>query len=153
MRPALGGHLTTRLSRTGRTISAKADSVAADNRSVTATLDLTGAAPGSWNVSVFTGCCEYQRGSFTVTEQPRLQNTAPPEVTGTARTGAKVTPRPGAWSQAPSSYGYQWKADGKDISGATAPSYTIRASLVGEKLTVSVTAARSGLARGDRRQG
>ncbi|MGW2701104.1 Tat pathway signal protein [Streptomyces sp. NPDC001340] len=145
---ALGPDTEVRLSRAGQTIRAKADSVAADNRSVTATLDLTGAAPGSWNVSVFTGCCEYQRGSFTVTEQPRLQNMSPPEVTGTAKTGAKVTASTGSWSQVPSSYGYQWKADGKDISGATAASYTIPASLVGKKLTVTVTAAGSGWSSG-----
>jgi hypothetical protein len=36
------------------------------------------------------------------------------------------------------------EADGKAISGATASTYTLPAALVGKKLTVTVTAARSG---------
>ncbi|MFF4901085.1 Tat pathway signal protein [Streptomyces sp. NPDC001068] len=140
---ALGPNTQVRLSLSGRTISAKADSVAADNRSVTATLDLTGAAVGDWTVSVLSFCCEYQSGGFTVT-QPRLTGTAAPKITGTAKVGAKVTAATGSWSAAPTSYTYQWKADGKAVSGATAASYTVPASLLGKKLTVTVTAVRSG---------
>ncbi|MEU0970593.1 Tat pathway signal protein [Streptomyces sp. NPDC005917] len=140
---ALGPNTEVRLSLAGRTITAKADSVAADNRSVTATLDLTGAATGDWNVSVFTACCEYPRGSFAVT-QPRLTSTAAPKITGTAKVGARVTATTGSWSATPGSYAYQWKADGKAISGATASTYTVPASLVAKKLTVTVTAVKSG---------
>ena len=140
---ALPPNATVRLTQSGKTLTATADSVSADNRTLTATLDLTGAAAGSWNVSVFTTCCEYPRGSFTVTE-PQLTNTAAPKVTGTAKTGAKVTAAPGSWSATPTSYTYQWKADGKAISGATAQTYTVAASVVGKKLTVAVTAVRSG---------
>ncbi|MER5517028.1 Tat pathway signal protein [Streptomyces sp. NPDC002763] len=140
---ALGPNTEVRLSLDGRTVSAKADSVAADNRSVTATLDLTGAAAGTWNVSVFTTCCEYPLGSFTVT-QAQLTSTAAPKITGTAKVAAKVTATTGSWSAAPGSYTYQWKADGKAISGATAASYTVPAALVGKKLTVTVTAVKSG---------
>ncbi|MFK0283880.1 Tat pathway signal protein [Streptomyces sp. NPDC090499] len=144
---ALGPDTEVRLSLSGRTISAKADSVAADNRSVTATLDLTGAAVGDWNASVFTPCCEYPRGGFTVT-QPRLTGTAAPKITGTAKADAKVTATTGSWSATPGSYTYQWKADGKAVPGATAASYTVPAALVGKKLTVTVTAVRSGWAGG-----
>ncbi|MEU9244984.1 Tat pathway signal protein [Streptomyces sp. NPDC048385] len=140
---ALGPSTEVRLSLAGRTVSAKADSVAADNRSVTATLDLTGVTAGTWNVSVFTTCCEYPRGTFTVT-QPQLTGTAAPQITGTAKVGAKVTATTGSWSAAPGSYTYQWQADGKAISGATAASYTVPAALLGKKLTVTVTALKSG---------
>ncbi|MGW1953783.1 Tat pathway signal protein [Streptomyces sp. NPDC001920] len=145
---ALGPDVTVRLSQAGRTITAKADSVSADNRTVTATLDLTGAATGTWSVSVYTRGWEFPRGSFTVTARPELKNTAAPEVTGTARTGAKVTASPGSWSAAPSSYTYQWKANGTAISGATAATYTVPASLVGKKLTVTVTAVKAGWVSG-----
>ncbi|MGW2637601.1 IPT/TIG domain-containing protein [Streptomyces sp. NPDC001348] len=144
---ALDSDVTVRLSQAGKTITAAADSVSADNHTVTATLDLTGAATGTWNVSVLTGR-EYQRGSFTVTPQPKLENTAAPKVTGTPKVGAKVTASTGSWSATPSSYTYQWKADGKAVSGATASTYTTPASLVGKKLTVTVTAVRSGWADG-----
>ncbi|MGW0755069.1 Tat pathway signal protein [Streptomyces sp. NPDC002814] len=140
---ALGANTKVRLTRSGKTITAAADSVAADNRSVTATVDLTGAAAGDWNVSVFTTCCEHSRGTFTVTE-PQLTNTGAPKVTGTAKVGAKVTADPGSWSAAPTSYTYQWKANGQAISGATAKTYTIASSVVAKKLTVTVTAVRSG---------
>lgn len=144
---ALGPDVTVRLSQSGRTITATADSVSADNRTVTATLDLTGAATGTWNISVLTRGWEYPRGSFTVT-QPKLENTAAPKVTGTAKVGAKVTAAPGSWSTTPTSYTYQWKADGKPISGATAKTYTLPASVVGKKLTVTVTAVKEGWQNG-----
>ncbi|MGW0574607.1 Tat pathway signal protein [Streptomyces sp. NPDC002920] len=140
---ALPANATVRLTRSGTTLTATTDSVSADNRTLTATLDLTGAATGTWNVSVLAGCCEYRPGSFTVAE-PLLANTAAPKVTGTAKTGAKVTATPGGWSATPTSYTYQWKADGRAIGGATAKTYTVPASLVGKKLTVTVTAVRSG---------
>ncbi|MFD5403731.1 Tat pathway signal protein [Streptomyces griseorubiginosus] len=144
---ALPKDATVELTQSGKTLTATTDSVSADNRTLTATLDLTGAATGTWNVSVFAGCCEFQRGTFTVTE-PQLTNTTAPKVTGTAKTGAKVTAEPGTWSAAPTSYTYQWKANGQAIGGATAKTYTVAASVVGKKLTVSVTAVRSGWTSG-----
>ncbi|MET8825820.1 hypothetical protein ABZX40_09885 [Streptomyces sp. NPDC004610] len=140
---ALGPATEVRISANGRTIRSVPASVAPDHRSVTVTLDLTGAAPGSWNVSVFAGCCEFPRGTFTVTE-PQLTSTGAPKVTGTAKTGAKVSADPGTWSAAPTSYTYQWKADGRVLAGATGKTYTVPASVVGKKLTVTVTALRSG---------
>ncbi|WP_432044187.1 Tat pathway signal protein [Streptomyces cadmiisoli] len=140
---ALPANATVRLAQSGKTLTATTNSVSADHKTLTATLDLTGVAPGTWSVSVFTNCCEYARGTFSVT-QPQLKNTAAPRVTGTAKAGAKVTAAPGSWSATPTSYTYQWKADGKAISGATAASYTVPASVVGKKLTVTVTAVRSG---------
>lgn len=145
---ALGPDVTVRISQAGKTITAAADSVSADNRTVTATLDLTGATTGTWNVSVITRGWEFGRGTFTVTAQPKLENTAAPKVTGTPKTGAKLTAAPGSWSATPSSYTYQWKANGTAISGATASTYTVPASMVGKKLTVTVTAVRSGWAGG-----
>ncbi|MET9786017.1 Tat pathway signal protein [Streptomyces canus] len=134
---------TVRLSQSGKTLTATTDSVSADNRTLTATLDLSGTAAGTWNVSVYAGCCEFQKGTFTVTE-PQLMSTTAPKITGTAKTGAKVTAEPGSWSAAPTSYTYQWKADGRAISGATAKTYTVAAAVVGKKLTVTVTALKSG---------
>ncbi|WP_326667137.1 Tat pathway signal protein [Streptomyces canus] len=134
---------TVRLSQSGKTLTATTDSVSADNRTLTATLDLTGTAAGTWNVSVYAGCCEFQQGTFTVTE-PQLMSTTAPKITGTAKTGAKVTAEPGSWSAAPTSYTYQWKVDGRAISGATAKTYTVAAAVVGKKLTVTVTALKSG---------
>ncbi|MFJ2234357.1 Tat pathway signal protein [Streptomyces sp. NPDC087859] len=141
---ALGPDVTVRLGLSGKTITAAADSVSADNRTVTATLDLTGAATGTWNVSVIARGGEFPRGTFSVAPRPELRNTATPKVTGTAKVGAKVTASPGSWSAVPSSYTYQWKADGTPVSGATGKSFTPPASVVGKKLTVTVTAVKEG---------
>ncbi|MEU3887767.1 Tat pathway signal protein [Streptomyces sp. NPDC029041] len=141
---ALGPDVTVRLSRAGKTITAEAEEVSADNRTVTATVDLAGAAPGTWNISVLTRGWEFQRGTFTVTTQPGLENTAAPKVTGSPKVGAKITATPGTWSTTPSSYTYQWKADGTAIAGATGVSYTVPAARVGKKITVTVTAVKDG---------
>ncbi|MFE2814217.1 Tat pathway signal protein [Streptomyces nigra] len=141
---ALPANATVRLLQSGRTLNATTRSVSADNRTLTATFDLTGAATGTWTVSVLAGGREFQRGSLTVTPRPAPANTAAPKVTGTAKTGAKVTAAPGTWSATPTSYTYQWKANGTAISGATAATYTVPAAMVGKTLTVTVTALRSG---------
>ncbi|MFF9030241.1 FG-GAP-like repeat-containing protein [Streptomyces iakyrus] len=133
-----------RIGKSGKTVESTTTSVAADRRSLTAVLDLTGLTPGDWNLSVIThNGWEYPRGSFTVSPAP-LKNTTAPAVTGTARVGSKLTAAPGSWTPAPDSYTYQWKADGQVISGATASTYLVPASLRGKKVTVAVTARKSG---------
>ncbi|GGS18321.1 hypothetical protein GCM10010252_67220 [Streptomyces aureoverticillatus] len=144
---ALKSDDTVKLHQAGRTLTARTKSVSADHRTLKATLDLTGVPAGTWKVSVHAGGWEYSRGSFTVTAPvttPELRPTAPPEVTGTAAVGAKVTAAPGSWSAAPSSYTYQWKADGEAIADATGPTYKIPAARLSRKLTVTVTAHKPG---------
>ncbi|MEU4496527.1 hypothetical protein AB0F96_24580 [Streptomyces sp. NPDC023998] len=128
------------LSRVGSKVESTTVSVSANRRTLTALLDLTGAAPGDWNLSVIThNAGEYAQGTFAVTP-PTLTNTAAPAIQGTAQVGATLTANPGSWTPTPASYGYQWKADGEAISGATASTYTVPALLLGKKLTVTVTA-------------
>ncbi|MGW8766518.1 hypothetical protein ACWGN5_28925 [Streptomyces sp. NPDC055815] len=67
-----------------------------------------------------------------------------PSVSGTVRVGSKVTAVVGTWSPAPTSYAYQWRANGVAIAGATGASYVPAASVLGKKLTVTVTALRTG---------
>ncbi|EFG04500.1 hypothetical protein [Streptomyces clavuligerus] len=58
--------------------------------------------------------------------------------------GRKLTAAPGAWSPAPSSYRYQWYADGRTIAGATASALTLKSAERGKRITVRVTALRTG---------
>ncbi|MFJ4339580.1 hypothetical protein [Streptomyces sp. NPDC088915] len=80
----------------------------------------------------------------TVVKGTAPKATKAPAVSGTVRVGSKVTAVVGTWSPAPTSYAYQWRANGVAIAGATAAAYTLPASVVGKKLTVTVTAHRTG---------
>ena len=72
---------------------------------------------------------------------------AVPAISGTARVGVKLTAFPGTWSPS-GSYAYQWHADGTVISGATASTYTPTASVKGKRISVRVTASKTGFASG-----
>ncbi|MFD8939215.1 cell surface protein [Streptomyces sp. NPDC059578] len=119
-------------------------SVTPDRRTLTVRLALTTATTGNWSMSVITrGGWERPLGSFKVTPAA-LKHTKVPTVSGTARVGAKLTARPGTWTPSGTSFGYQWKADGRAISRATGSTYTVPAALLGKRLSVTVTARRTG---------
>ncbi|MGW0792822.1 hypothetical protein ACWD04_32580 [Streptomyces sp. NPDC002911] len=137
-----------RIHKSGKTVEAATTSVSADRKTLTAVLDLTGLTADNWSISVVThNAWEYGKGSFTVTEAPLLNRT-PPVVSGTAKVGGTLTASTGTWSGPPTSYAYQWSADGKAVAGATASAYTVPAALLGKKVSVSVTARRTGHASG-----
>ncbi|MFD3452231.1 hypothetical protein ACFWVC_08615 [Streptomyces sp. NPDC058691] len=135
-----------RIYRSGSSpITATTVSVSADRKTLTAVLDLSGVTPSTWSLSVLThNSWEFPRGTFTVTEQPALKATTAPAIKGTVRVGEKLTASPGSWSATPEAYAYQWKADGTAISGATGSTYTVPSSLLGTKLSLTVTARRAG---------
>ncbi|MFF3397227.1 FG-GAP-like repeat-containing protein [Streptomyces sp. NPDC002659] len=133
-----------RIYQSGAKVESTSTSVSADRKTLTAVLDLTGIAAGTWNLSVIThNSVEYPRATFTVAPAA-LKNTAAPTINGTAQVGVRLTAAPGAWTPAPDSYAYQWKADGQAISGATAATYQVPASLRGKNLTVAVTVRKNG---------
>src|SRR5438045_2289254 len=74
------------------------------------------------------------------------QNTSPPTIGGTAREGNTLTTRNGTWTNAPTSFAYQWQrcgADGTgytDISGATNRTYTLTSADADHTVRVQVTA-------------
>ncbi len=138
---------TVRILQSGVQKEATTTSVSADRRTLTAVLDLTAVPAGIWHLSVFTRSAEFGMGNFTVTP-PQLRNTAAPKATGSAQVDARLTAAPGTWTTTPTSYTYQWNADGKAIPTATASTYTPPAALLGHKLTVTVTAHRTGYVNG-----
>ena len=71
-------------------------------------------------------------------------NTSLPVITGTVLVGQTVSCTTGAWSNGPTSYTYQWRLDGADISGATAPTYRILWAQSGHNLACNVTATNAG---------
>ncbi|MGW9117175.1 hypothetical protein ACWGRV_11090 [Streptomyces sp. NPDC055663] len=135
-----------RIQLAGKVIESTTVEVSADRKTLTAVLDLTGATVGTWSLSVITHVnWAYGIGSFEVTPAS-LRNSAPPAIGTTARVGDRLTASTGTWAPDPASYTYQWNADGKPVTGATASTYTVPASLLGKKLTVTVTARRTGTA-------
>ncbi|MFC5373979.1 hypothetical protein ACFPIF_15555 [Brevundimonas faecalis] len=67
-------------------------------------------------------------------------NTALPVITGTPAVGQTLTASNGTWSNNPASYARQWKADGANIAGATAPTYLLVGDDEGKVITCAVTA-------------
>lgn len=67
-------------------------------------------------------------------------NSVAPVISGTPTQGQTLSTTNGTWSNTPTGYNYQWKADGVNISGATANTYLLTASEVGKTLTCSVIA-------------
>ncbi|MBZ9705398.1 hypothetical protein LB543_01470 [Mesorhizobium sp. ESP7-2] len=71
-------------------------------------------------------------------------NTVLPAISGTATQGQTLSCSAGTWSGGGSiSYAYQWKADGTNISAATASTYLLTASEVGKVITCAVTATNA----------
>ncbi|CUM39286.1 FIG01121077: hypothetical protein [Streptomyces venezuelae] len=70
--------------------------------------------------------------------------TKAPTTTGTVKVGRTLTLNRGTWTPTPSSYAYQWYANGRAISGATRSSFTLTRAQLGTKITVRVTASRTG---------
>ena len=74
------------------------------------------------------------------------KNTSPPTISGTPRVGQVLTASTGSWSGSPTSFVYRWQDCNldavvcTDISGAVAKTYSVRASDVGFRIRVVVTA-------------
>ena len=135
----------------GTAIVATVRSVSADRRTLTADVDLTSAAVGKASVSIRPD--EWSTpvslaDAFSITAAQALRSVTAPAVTGTVAVGATVRASTGQWSPAASAYAYQWAADGTAISGATGSTYVIRASELGKRLTVTVTATKPGYSSG-----
>lgn len=58
-------------------------------------------------------------------------------------TGSVLTAIEGVWANEPTSYTYQWKNAGVNISGATSRTYTLVSGDSGDAITVTVTAVNS----------
>ncbi|MFE9560199.1 hypothetical protein ACFYM0_03740 [Streptomyces sp. NPDC006487] len=70
--------------------------------------------------------------------------TKAPSITGTAKVGSLLTANRGTWTPTPTSYTYKWYADGKLISGATRSTFTPTSTQRGKRISVKVTANRTG---------
>ncbi|MFF7195055.1 hypothetical protein ACFZAM_15245 [Streptomyces sp. NPDC008079] len=79
---------------------------------------------------------------------PALKTTTAPSISGSVKVGHKLTAARGTWSPSATSYTYQWKRNGKTIKGATKSAYAPVKADRGRKITVTITAHRSGWTNG-----
>ena len=105
-----------------------------------------GAKAVLWSDDGDTGGYSLRVGTFpcTALPDPAVVNDALPVVSGTAKVGQELTGTSGSWTPAPSATSYQWLADGAEISGATAASYTLTAAELGKAISLRVTATADG---------
>lgn len=77
-------------------------------------------------------------------DDPAMKNTAKPTISGSGKVGEKLTAKSGSWSPTPSSYRYEWRADGKAVADSTTSTFTPGPAHLAKSITVRVTAVRSG---------
>lgn len=83
-------------------------------------------------------------GPATPTAATAPSNLLPPSISASAlTTGSVLTAVEGVWDDEPTSFTYQWKNAGSNISGATSKTYTLVSGDSGDAITVTVTAANS----------
>lgn len=78
-------------------------------------------------------------GSGEVVTAPPA-NTVAPSISGGTGAGDVLTANPGGWANRPTSYSYQWKANGTNISGATSNTYTVLYTDTNKVITCAVSA-------------
>lgn len=81
--------------------------------------------------------------SYTATIAKLFTKSPTPKISGTVKVGRTLSASVGTWSPKPS-FSYQWKRNGKSISGATKSSYKLTSKDAGTRITVTVTAKKSG---------
>ena len=82
--------------------------------------------------------------TFTAAVAPPA-NTAAPAISGTPGAGSLLSCSTGTWTNAPTSFSYQWMRDGQNIAGATSQSYLIALNDDGGyQITCAVTASNGG---------
>ena len=76
-----------------------------------------------------------------------VENQSLPVITGTPQVGSTLTASEGTWTNNPTAFSYQWRAD-DTLVGTDQNTYVPRAADVGKVITVTVTASRDGFTSG-----
>jgi hypothetical protein len=71
-------------------------------------------------------------------------NSVLPAITGTVQVGQTLSGSDGTWTNSPTGYAYQWLSNGTPIGGATANTFLLTGTQLGEVITFQVTASNAG---------
>ena len=82
--------------------------------------------------------------SATVTVKKLLTTMPTPKISGTFKVGKKLTAKTTTWKPTKVALAYQWKRDGKAISGAKSATYKLKKADKKHKISVSITGSKSG---------
>jgi hypothetical protein len=108
----------------------------ADQVGKTITVSITGSKPGYTTVTKTSApTAKVALGALAATSVPKIS--------GTYRVGQTLTAVPGAWV-AGVEFGYQWKSNGKPISGATDVTLVLTPAMLNRTITVTVTGSQPG---------
>lgn len=75
----------------------------------------------------------------TLVDAVVLTNTKKPTISGTPAVGKVLTGLSGTWTGGVKTVAFQWKRDGKAISGASSQSYTVKKADAGRAISIAVT--------------
>lgn len=123
-------------------------SAAFDERTESVALDGSALSPGTRTLTftyrAFPGAPAWST-QRTVTIRP-LTFSVPrsPSISGTVQVGKTLSANPSTWTPTPTTVRYQWRVDGKAVTGATSRTWKVPASAKGKKVTVAVTGSRAG---------
>jgi hypothetical protein len=71
-------------------------------------------------------------------------SSAAPVISGAAVVGSTLAVATGTWTPAPATFSYKWWSDGVAVPNRTSQSYVVRSEDLGKKITVTITAFKSG---------
>jgi hypothetical protein len=69
-----------------------------------------------------------------------------PSVSGTPQVGKTLTALRGPWTPSPTANKYQWRLDGRSVSGATGQTWKVPAAAMGKTVSVAITGSKTGYA-------
>ncbi|MCW2749607.1 MAG: hypothetical protein JWR83_717 [Aeromicrobium sp.] len=95
--------------------------------------------------AVTTGFADTPDTSLGGVVAPQIFNTTRPTISGTAKVGKKLSIKShGHWTVSSLSYTYRWLRNGSPIGGAVHSTYTLKSADNNKKVTLRITAKRSG---------